>query len=260
MDTPTFDTSVPHSARVWNYWLGGKDNYPADRALGEAILRDFPEMGLVARAQRTFLARAITHLATERGVRQFLDLGTGLPTHNNTHEIAQKAAPEARVVYVDSDPLVLAHARALLVGTEEGATAYIDEDVRNTEAVLTEASRTLDLEQPVAVTTLGILAHMLDEDAYPLVRSYTSALSSGSFLAVADGTDTDEGMRKAAEAWNADAALPYHLRSIEGISAFFDGLELVEPGVVPALEWHAPQQEIGRIQDVAEYCGLARVP
>ncbi|GAB3713922.1 SAM-dependent methyltransferase [Nocardiopsis oceani] len=256
------DSSAPHSARVWNYWLGGKDNYPADRALGDLILADFPEMGDVARAQRMFLMRAVTHMATELGIRQFLDLGTGLPTTNNTHEIAQAALPEARVVYVDNDPLVLAHARALLVGSSEGATEYVDADVRQPAAVLEAAANTLDLGQPVGVTMLGILGHMTHEDAVPVTRSYMAALPPGSCLAVADSTDTSEGMRRAAEAWNADAVLPYILRTPEQFADYFEGMELVEPGVVPALEWRRGTIAVGTGEGVPtaadEYCGLAR--
>ncbi|QUX30627.1 MULTISPECIES: SAM-dependent methyltransferase [Nocardiopsis] len=257
---PPIDTSVPHSARVWNYWLGGKDNYPADRALGDLILKDFPEMVDVARAQRTFLLRAVTHLAGEAGIDQFLDLGTGLPTHNNTHEIAQSVNPAARVVYVDNDPLVLAHARALLTGTEQGATDYVDADVHDPEVVLEAASRTLDLTRPVGLTMLGILGHHTHERAVSLVRSYTERLPTGSFLAVADSTDTSEGMRRAAEAWNADAPLPYILRSPEQIGEYFAGLELVEPGVVPALEWRSSQIDVGGTLPTAadEYCGMGR--
>ena len=260
--TPPLDTSQPHSARVWNYWLGGKDNYPAHQALGDLILRDFPEMVDVARAQRTFLRRAVTHLVLEEGIDQFLDLGTGLPTHNNTHEIAQSANPSARVVYVDNDPMVLAHARALLTGTEEGVTDYVDADVLDPDSVLKAAARTLDLDRPVGVTLLGILGHHPHERAVPLTRAYLDRLPSGSFLSVADSTDTSEGMRRAAEAWNADAPLPYILRSPEQFADYVAGLELVDPGVVPALEWRSEQIEVGGELPTAadEYCGMGRKP
>ena len=252
------DTSFPHAARVWNYWLGGKDNYPVDREIGNQILESFPPMADIARAQRTFLVRVVTHLAREEGIRQFLDLGTGLPTQNNTHEIAQSVAPECRIVYVDNDPLVLAHARALLVGAPEGATAYIDADVRETEAVLEAAGATLDMTQPIGVTMLGILGHMEDEEAYRVARSYVDALPTGSYLGVADTTNTSDEVEQAEQMWNDSDSLPYFTRSPEGIARFFDGLELVEPGVVPALEWRPDPEAIGTVPEVDEYCGLAR--
>src|SRR5215475_12689327 len=158
------DTSVPHSARIWNYWLGGKDNYAVDRAAGDAYIKVYPGIVDVARAGRAFLARAVRYLAAEAGIRQFLDVGTGLPTADNTHQIAQRAAPESRIVYVDNDPLVLAHARALLTSTPEGATDYIDADAREPEAILARAAATLDLGKPVALMLIGILGHVADDD------------------------------------------------------------------------------------------------
>jgi hypothetical protein len=175
---PTLDTSVPHSARVWNYWLGGKDNFAADRAAGDRVREVFPAIVDNARAQRAFLGRAVRHLAADRGIRQFLDLGTGLPTADNTHEIAQSVAPEARVVYVDNDPLVLVHARALLASSPEGVTDYVDADVRDTDLILGEARRVLDFDRPVAVIMLGILGNIPDyDDAGP---SRSPPISRGS--------------------------------------------------------------------------------
>ncbi|MGH3928573.1 MAG: SAM-dependent methyltransferase, partial [Pseudonocardiaceae bacterium] len=150
------DTNAPHSARIWNYWLGGKDNYPIDREVGDQILEILPEVAHLARASRAFLIRAVTYLVQEAGIRQFLDIGTGLPTANNTHEVAQAIAPECRIVYVDYDPLVLAHARALLVGAPEGATDYIDSDLREPDKFLKAATRTLDFSRPIALTLMGI--------------------------------------------------------------------------------------------------------
>lgn len=257
---PQIDTSIPHSARVWNYWLGGKDNYPVDRELGDTILESFPPMQDIARAQRTFLMRSVTYLAKEAGIRQFLDLGAGLPTHNNTHEIAQSVAPSSKVVYIDNDPLVLAHARALLVGSPEGVTAYVDADVHDVEGVLEAVGATLDLSQPVGVTMLGILGHMEGEEAYRVARAYLDALPSGSYLAVADTTNTTPEVQKAEETWNESEVQSYFTRSPEEIARFFAGLDLVEPGVVPALHWHPDPDAIGSIPEVDEYCGLARKP
>lgn len=231
-------TDVPHSARVWNYLLRGKDNYPADAEAGEMILRAFPDIAGIARDQRAFLARAVSFLTGEAGIRQFLDIGTGLPTANNTHEVAQWRAPESRIVYVDNDPLVLTHARALLTSTPEGACAYVEADVRDTDRVLEEAARTLDLHRPVGLTLLGIMGQLADdEDPWALVSRLMAALPSGSHLALADGTDTSETLTRAIEAYNAHSANSYHLRSPDRIAAFFDGLELVEPGIIRTADW-----------------------
>src|SRR6185436_1115633 len=154
------DTTAPHSARVWNYWLGGKDNFAVDRQVGEQVLQMLPSIVEQARADRAFLGRAVSHLAGERGIRQFLDIGTGLPTADNTHEVAQRVAPSSRIVYVDNDPLVLVHARALLTSSAEGRTAYIDSNVEDPDRILSEAARTLDFSQPVALTMIGILGNV----------------------------------------------------------------------------------------------------
>ncbi|MEU0121984.1 SAM-dependent methyltransferase [Streptomyces albidoflavus] len=231
-------TDRPHSARVWNYLLGGKDHYPPDAAVGEQILTAFPDFAAVARLQRHFLARAVRHLAGEVGIRQFLDIGTGLPTADNTHELAQRIAPESRVVYVDNDPLVLVHARALLTSTPEGACAYVDSDVRDPARILAEARRTLDFDQPVALTLLGILGQLSDdENPAALVTELLAALPSGSYLALSDGTDTSEALNAAVAAYNSQSAHTYHLRSPAHIATFFEGLDLVEPGVVPTSDW-----------------------
>ncbi len=187
MPTPSpehpLDTSVPHSARVWNYWLGGKDNYPADRAVGDQIRDANPMIAQIALAQRAFLVRTIRHLVNEVGIDQFLDVGTGLPTANNTHEVAQAHDPAVRVVYVDHDPLVLAHARALLTGSPEGATDYVDADLYEPEKILRQAAGTLDLSRPVALVMLGITAHVVDDgEAYAVVGRLMDALPTGSYL------------------------------------------------------------------------------
>ncbi len=256
---PEIDTTKAHSARVWNYWQGGKDNYPVDREVGDYVLQAYPEMVGAARADRQFLIRAVTYLARERGVRQFLDIGTGLPTHNNTHEVAHAVAPDARVVYVDNDPMVLAHARALLTGDGLSEVHYIDADLHEPESVLSAAREHLDFSQPIALTVLGTMGHTPDnERAYAAVRAYVDALPSGSFLAMCDGTDTSEPMIEAARRWNETAAIPYHLRSPKEIEGFFAGLELVDPGVVSAPFWHPAETEVGKATEVDQYCGVGR--
>ncbi|MET9773651.1 SAM-dependent methyltransferase [Streptomyces sp. NPDC006367] len=250
-------TDRPHSARVWNYLLGGKDNYPVDSQAGDVILSTFPEFAAVARLQRKFLARAVRFLAGEAGIRQFLDIGTGLPTADNTHELAQRIAPESRIVYVDNDPLVLTHAQALLTSSAEGACAYIDADVRDPGRILAEAARTLDLDRPVALTMLGIMGQIPDADRpAELVSTLMSALPPGSHLALSDGIDTNEALNAAVGAYNRQSANTYHLRSPERIAAFFDGLDLVEPGVVTTADWR-PDAAPEDTADVA-VCGVAR--
>ncbi len=228
------DISVPHSARIWNYWLGGKDNYAVDRAAGDQYAEIFPDIVDVARASRAFLSRAVQYLAGPVGIRQFLDIGTGLPTVDNTHEVAQRVAPESRIVYVDNDPLVLTHARAMLTSTPQGVTQYIDADMHEPDKILA-AAKTLDFSQPVALMFMGVLGHITDYDeARSIVRRMLDALSSGSYLAINDGTDVIKGdaFRKAQQGYNESGAIPYHLRSPAQIARFFDGLALVEPGVV----------------------------
>ncbi|MBO3743998.1 SAM-dependent methyltransferase [Actinoplanes flavus] len=251
------DTGVPHTARIWNYLLGGKDNFASDRAVGDEILRGQPALAENARLSRAFLVRAVRHLAGEAGIRQFLDLGTGLPTANNTHEVAQGVAPESRVVYVDSDPLVLTHARALLTSSAEGATDYVDADLRDIDAVLRQAARTLDFTQPVAVLFMGVLGHIADDvEAQRLVRAVLAAVPPGSYLAIYDGTDTSPEVVEAARLWNQSAALPYHLRSTKRLAAFFEDLELVEPGLVSVTKWR-PEVEIDEID---QFCAVGRKP
>jgi hypothetical protein len=253
-------TDRPLSARVWNYLLGGKDNYSADREAGDVILRMFPDIARIARVQRHFLARAVRFLADEAGIRQFLDIGTGLPTVNNTHNVAQRVAPECRIVYVDNDPLVLAHARALLISTPEGACDYIDADVRNPDEILEDAARTLDFTQPVALTMLGILGQIPDSDDPPsIVNRLLGSLPSGSYLALSDGTDTNEALNEAIRIYNANSASSYHLRSPGQIVRYFDGLELVEPGVVTTSKWRPEATDIGGApSEVDAICGIGR--
>lgn len=232
------DATVPHSARIWNYWLGGKDNYAVDRQAGDAWAATDPGIVELARAQRAFLGRVVRYLVVEEGVRQFLDIGTGLPTENNTHEVAQRAVPEARVVYVDNDPLVLAHARVLLRSTPQGATAYIDADVRDTATVLDGAHKILDFTRPIALMVLGVLGHVPTfDEARSLVRTLVEALPAGSFLVIADGGGDDPGQVEAAEDYAATGAVPYQFHSYAEVEQFFEGLSLVDPGLVSISAW-----------------------
>ncbi|MDA0564442.1 SAM-dependent methyltransferase [Streptomonospora sp. S1-112] len=233
----SIDTSVPHSARVWNYWLGGKDNYAADREAGDQFRQTWPQVATFARQGRGFLKRAVGYLAAEAGVRQFLDLGTGMPTAENTHEVAQSHAPDAEIVYVDNDPLVLAHAHALLVGTPEGRTDYIHADIREPEAIIAMARERLDFERPIALILMGVLGHVEADKVPGIVRTLVDALPSGSHLALWDGTDTDAEVLAALEEYNQNAPLAYRHRDPKWIAALFDGLEVVEPGLVPCPQW-----------------------
>ncbi len=260
-EPPGLNTAVPQTARIWNYWLGGKDNFPADRQVGDQVLEAFPAIVENARASRAFLARAVRYLAGEAGARQFLDVGTGLPTADNTHQVAQAVAPESRVVYVDNDPIVLAHARALLTSTPEGRTAYVDADLRDPDHVLQEAAGTLDFSQPVAIMLMGILGHIADDDqAQSIVKRLVAAVPSGSYLAMNDGTDTSEEVVEAARIWNQSANPTYHLRGPDRIARFFDGLALVEPGVVSPPRWHPDPSPAGLPAEIDSACGVARKP
>lgn len=255
------DPGVAHNARVWNYWLGGKDHFPADREVGDHVLRMFPAIAEVARADRAFLGRAVGHLAGEAGIRQFLDIGTGLPTADNTHEVAQRTAPDARIVYADNDPLVLAHARALLTSTPEGATAYVDADVRDTDALLHAAARTLDFDRPVAVMLLGILNFVLDTgEALGIVTRLMEAVPPGSHLVLTHPTLElgGEANTEAMAFWNENAKPPITARSGAEIARFLDGLELLPPGLVSCAEWRPdPATAPAR---VAQYGVVARKP
>ncbi|WP_336213986.1 SAM-dependent methyltransferase [Nonomuraea sp. LPB2021202275-12-8] len=256
------DTTVPHSARVWDFLLGGKDHFAVDRAAGETLLRLFPDFAMVARLQREFLIRSVRYLVSEVGIRQFLDIGTGLPTANNTHEVAQSIAPESRVVYVDNDPIVLVHARALLTGAAPGATDYIDADVHHPDVILRGAAKTLDFSQPVAVMMLSIAGQLVDEDnPKDIIDQLMDPLVPGSYLVLSDGTNTNPALIEAVASYNKSAANTYQLRSPERISEFFAGLEPVEPGVVPTPEWRpAPDRWDEPPAVVSAVCGVARKP
>ena len=233
------DTSVPHIARIYNYWLGGKDNFAVDREAAERVMRATPTVRPGVRANRAFLGRAVRLLATGAGVRQFLDIGTGIPSADNTHEVAQATAPDSRVVYVDNDPIVLAHARALLTSVT-GTTAYLDADVREPAKILAGAAATLDFGQPVAVMLIAIMHCVADEDdPYGIVRTLMDAVPSGSYLVLSQPA-RDQAPEHAAE---AEAALSQSMRqkvtfrTHDQVERFFDGLELLEPGVVALPQW-----------------------
>ena len=258
---PEVNTNVPQTARIWNYWLGGKDNFSVDRQVGDQILQAFPAIVENARASRAFLARSVEYLAGEAGIRQFLDIGTGLPTANNTHQVAQAVAPECRIVYVDNDPIVLVHARALLTSTPEGATDYIDADLRDPDTILQQAARTLDFTQPIAIMLMGILGHIAeDEQAQSIVKRLLGGVPAGSYLTMNDGTDTSEEVVEAARIWNQSANPTYHLRSPDRIARFFDGLELVEPGVVSPPRWRPEPSPSDLPREIDSACGVARKP
>ncbi len=245
-DRQAFDTSVAHSARVHDYWLGGKDNYVADRAAGDAVIAAYPGIVKSVRANRAFLARVVRFLAGEAGIRQFLDIGTGIPAANNTHEVAQSVAPNCRVVYVDYDPVVLAHARALLTSTAQGTTDYIDADLRDPEKFLQRAAQTLDFSRPVAIMLIAIMHLIVDQDdPYGTVARLLAAVPPGSYLALSQvASDIEaEQMAEAAKRYNRLARETQRHRTHAEVARFFDGLELLEPGLVPVQMWR-PDSEI----------------
>jgi hypothetical protein len=256
----TFDTSVAHVARVYDYWLGGKDNFAVDRAAGEQAIAAYPDIVQSVRANRAFLARTVRYLAAEAGIRQFLDIGTGIPTANNTHEVAQSAAPGCRVVYVDNDPIVLAHARALLTSGPAGVTAYIDADLRDTRKILAVASQTLDFSRPVAVVLMAIL-HLIGDgdDPYGTVAKLIGAVPPGSYLAMSHiASDIEpEALGKAKERVSRLALVEQTYRTHAEVMQFFDGLEMVEPGLVRVQEWR-PGSEIEAKSPAALWGGVGR--
>ncbi|KAB8196731.1 SAM-dependent methyltransferase [Nonomuraea phyllanthi] len=257
------DTSKPHQARVWNYWLGGKDNYPADRELARKLRDIYPGMEDIARHSRVFLGRAVRYVAGKHGVRQFLDIGTGLPTVDHTHEVAQRVDPASRVVYVDNDPLVLVHARALLSSDPRGACDYIEADVREPGSILEFAAGTLDFDRPVALMLLGVMGTVFDDDeAYALVRRLMGALAPGSYLVFEDGTNTvkPDAAAEAERLRDKGEVYEYRLRTPEEIARFFDGLELVEPGIVSVSRWRLESDVFGLPPEVDAFCGVARKP
>ena len=257
------DPTVPNPARIWNFWVGGKDHFEADRALAEQFGQVVPKMPLIARLTRQLIADTVSKLAAD-GIRQFLDIGTGLPTADNTHEVAQRLAPNSRIVYVDNDPVVLAHARALLTSSPEGKTAYLDADLRDPAEILARAAETLDFSQPVAVLLIAVLHFVQDsDDPYRIVKTLMDAVPSGSYLVIlhaASDVGSDD-MPEAERRYNEQASAQFNARDREHVSRFFDGLELTGPGLVNLSRW--PQGTAGdgsANADVAAYCGLARKP
>jgi hypothetical protein len=258
-----FNTTVPHPARVYNYWLGGKDNFAADREAGDQALAAGAKILPGVRANRAFLRRAVRYLVAEKGIRQFLDIGTGLPSAGNTHEVAQEVASESRVVYVDNDPIVLAHARALL-RSATGSVAYIDADARDTEKILGEAARTLDFSQPVAVMFLMILQYIPDpDDPWRIVREFLDAVPSGSYLAHSDTAmdiAADANVAEAADRLNEKMPTNQNLRTVQQLAGYYTGLEMVEPGLVQLPKWRPDGDDQAPDVSISAYCGVARKP
>jgi hypothetical protein len=254
------DTTVAHSARVHNYWLGGKDNFAADRAAGDAVMAAYPGIVASVRANRAFLARAVRFLAGEAGITQFLDIGTGIPSVNNTHEVAQSVAPSARVVYVDYDPVVLQHARVLLTSSVPGTVDYIDADLREPDKILRAAARTLDFDRPVAIMLIAVMHLIVDAD-HPdeIVGRLKAAMAPGSYLAlsqVASDIETEQ-VAEARRRYNSLARETQQHRTQAEVTRFFDGLELLPPGVVPVPKWR-PDSEFEASAKSSMWGGVAR--
>ena len=257
-DEPQIDRTVPHSARIWNYWLGGEDNYEVDREAGDAYIKVFPGIVGMAKVGRAFLASAVEHLITAEGVRQFLDVGAGLPAADNTHQLARRLDPDARTVYVDHDPLVLVQARALLADAPEGTTAFLHADMRDAPAVLSRAAATLDPARPVALMMMGCLGHIPDDaEARATVRNLLAGLPSGSYLALYDGHDANAALNEAQQDYDDTGAVPYRLRHADQIREFFTGLDFVGPGFGPYENWPGASPDLKGLPVV---CGVARKP
>ena len=257
-DRPPIDTSVAHSARVHNYWLGGNDHYAADRAAGDAVIAAYPGIVESVRANRAFLARVVRFLAADAGITQFLDIGTGIAAPNNTHEVAQAVTPSARVVYVDYDPVVLAHARELLTSGEHGMTDYIDADLRDPGAILREAARTLDFGKPVAIMLIAVMHLIVDaDDPYGVVGQLTAAMAPGSYLALSQvASDIErEQVAEARRQYNNRARETQQHRTRAEVTRFFDGLDLVPPGVVPVQQWRPATEAEAKARSTM-WCGV----
>jgi S-adenosyl methyltransferase len=242
----TVDPSVAHIARIQDYWLGGKDHFEADRIAGDEAIAQLPDMVASVRNTRAFLGRTVRFLAQERGIRQFLDVGTGIPTAANTHEVAQRVAPESRVVYVDNDPMVLAHARALLTSTADGKCSYIDADIRDPDKILADAAKVIDFNRPVAVVLMAVLQFVPDaDDPYGLVRRLMAAVPGGSYLVISHPASDIQAAAMAGMATRLNKLMAQQVkpRSKAEVAAFFDGLDLVEPGVIRCPEWRPDRPE-----------------
>jgi S-adenosyl methyltransferase len=258
-----FDASVPNPARMWNYWVGGKDNFAADRQAAKQVLQVMPSLPRIARLARRFLIDAVHQLAAEYGVWQFLDIGTGLPTADNTHDVAQRVSPQSRIVYVDNDPVVLTHARALLTSSREGETDYIAADLRDTAAILSGAARTLDFSEPVAVLLIAVLHFIPDaDDPYGIVARLMDAVPSGSYLVIAHAARDiqSDAIAEMTRRYNELSPVPVTPRTREQVARFFDGLDMIQPGVVPLRQWWAPEADAGADSGLAGYCGIGRKP
>ncbi len=251
------DSSVPNVARVWNYLVGGRDNFEADRQAARQLIALAPVMEQVALTSRAFLQRTVTYLAAEAGIRQFLDVGTGIPTAGNTHEVAQSVDPSCRVVYVDNDPVVLSHARARLRSSEEGATSYLDADARDTRTIMAGACATLDLARPVGVIMIDILNFL--EDAAGVLARLTAAVPAGSYLAVMQPSK-DPRLTVAAQRWNQLAATPVFLRDRDEVARWFAGLELIDPGIVEVHRWRPNPGDPDYPQGMPLFGAVARKP
>lgn len=255
-----FDASVPHLSRVYNYWLGGKDHFAADREVAEKVIASYPAVVIGARAQRAFLRRTVHYLAATAGIRQFLDIGTGLPLGDNTHEVAQRVAPEARVAYVDNNPVVLSHARALLKSCPEGMTDHIDADLRNPARILAEAAGILDFNEPVGLLLLGILHCLPDEeDPFGIVATLAAALPPGSYLAISHlASDVDDQATLAMNEYNMGHWDPVYPRPQGEVSRFLDGLDLVDPGLVQIHRWCPETENPDSGPDIPNYGAVGR--
>ena len=257
---PAIDTTRAHPARIYDYWLGGKDNFAADREAAELALEAYPDLAKAVQSNRAFLGRAVHFLAGE-GIRQFLDVGTGIPAADNTHEVAQREAPDSRIVYIDNDPIVLLHAQALLKSTPEGACDYLQADLRDPDTILARAARTIDFGRPVALMLLAVLQFILDEqDPYGLVSRLVAALPSGSYLVISHPTDDfNPNKGESMKVYNERSADQAVVRDKAATARFFDGLELLEPGVVPVARWR-PDSDLTAARPSSMWCGVARKP
>jgi hypothetical protein len=259
---PPIDTSIANVARAWNYMVGGKDNFEIDREAVRQLTSVAPVIPVAARSSRAFLGRVVRYLAADAGIRQFLDVGTGLPTAGNTHEVAQDVAPASRVVYVDNDPVVSTHARALLVSGPQGATSYLDADARDPGKIITEASVTLNFDLPVAIIMVDLLDFIEDDSAVRFCLSVLlDAVASGSFVAIMHpASDLDAGLRDAAARWNAIASQRVRLRSRSEILSLVEGLDLIPPGLVTIPEWRPDPGDPPAAQQIPLYGVVARKP
>jgi hypothetical protein len=257
------DLTVPVSARIWNYWSGGKDYYQVDKRAGDQFAALYPGIWDMARVARLFLGRVVSYLAGEAGIRQFLDIGTGLPSNQSAHEVAQRIAPDARVVYVDNDPLVMAHARALLTGIAPGVTGYVDGDLNDPAKIIAAAREKLDFTRPIAIMLMGILGHIGDPDAdddtfaASVVSQLKAALPAGGYLVIRDATNTSRAHVQALRTYAETGAVPYRLRSPEQITRFFDGLDPIEPGIVSIQHWRPDHLSSLFTSDINMLAGVA---